>query len=171
MNFNPECYRCSNEGWVINSLGTYINCPVCHDSRLIRILKANVFKLLVCLFKFFSDSLNKINWTSEEILRFERFYNVELEGKIEQRQELPFNSYDELFKTGNTVLKNKYAYKIISSYVVGYTESITLVGTALEVLTGSQDLLPLAEKTHNNAVMGKDTANEFWKAVDEVVKN
>ena len=78
MNLNPNCYKCEREGWVINSLGTYIVCPVCHDNRLIRILKDNLFKLLVCLFKFFSDSLSKINWASDDTLKFERLYNVEL---------------------------------------------------------------------------------------------
>jgi hypothetical protein len=171
MNWNPECYRCSNEGWCINTLGVYINCPVCHDNRLVRILKNNLFKLLVRLFKTSSDLLNKINWASPDTIRFERLYNVELEGKIEARQELPFNSYEEVFENANPVLKNKYAYKIVSSYVVGYTESVNLVGTALEVLTGSQDLLALATKTHHEAQLGKDTSNEFYQALSEASKN
>jgi hypothetical protein len=171
MNWNPECYRCKSEGWAINSLGTYIICPVCHDSRLIRILKQNGFNLILKLFKLSSDYLKKINWASDETLHFQRLYNVELEGTIEVAQKLPFENYEQLFETGNEVLKNKYAYKIVSNYVTGYTERPELVGTALEVLTGSQDLLSLAEKTHSNALLGKDTANEFWKAVDEVRKN
>ena len=166
MNWNPECFRCKNEGWAINTLGVYIVCPVCHDSKLIRILKDSIFNLILNLFKTSSDYLNKINWASEDKLKLERLYNVELGGSVETAQKLPFESYEEVFEKANDVLKNKYAYKIISNYVVGYTERKELVGTALEVLTGSQDLLPLAEKTHNNAVMGKGDANEFWTAVD-----
>jgi hypothetical protein len=171
MNWNPTCYKCQNEGWTINSLGVYIDCPVCRDSRLIRILKDNLFKLSVKLFKFFSDSLNKINWASEDTLRFERLYNVELEGKVETRQELPFENYEEVFEKGNEVLKNKIAYKIISNYVTGYTERKELVGTSLEVLTGSQALLPLAEATHNNSMLGKDTRDQFYQALNEASKN
>lgn len=171
MNMNPDCYRCQNEGWVINTLGTFITCPVCHDSRVIRIVKDSFFKFSLSLFKFSSDLLTKINWASEDILKLERLYNVELDGKIETRQELPFKSYDELFKTGNEVLKNKYAYKIISSYVMGYSESVTSVGTALEVLTGSQNLLNLAIQTHGNAQLGKDTSDKFYQALNEALKN
>lgn len=166
-----ECFKCQNSGFYINTLGVYINCPVCHDSKLIRILKDNIFKLSLKLFKLSSDLLNKINWVSEDKLKLERLYNVELAGQVEVAQALPFESTEEVFEKANDVLKNKYAYKIISSYVAGYTERKELVGTALEVLTGSQDLLSLAEKTHNSSLLGKDTTNEFWRAVDESSKN
>jgi hypothetical protein len=170
MNYNPECYRCKNEGWTINSLGTYIVCPVCKDSKLIRILKTSIFNLILKLFKLSSDYLNKINWASNDVIRFERLYNVELEGKIEQRQEMPFENYKQAFEKGNEVFKNKLAYKLISEYVFGYTVKQELVGMALEALTGSQSLLALAEKTHNSAVLGKDTSAEFYQALNENLK-
>jgi hypothetical protein len=166
-----ECPKCQNSGFYINSLGVYIVCPVCRDSRAVRILKDNLFKLLLRLFKLSSDALNKINWASEDTIRFERLYNVELEGKIEERQEMPFESYEQVFENGNEVLKNKIAYKIITSYITGYTERKELVGTALEVLTGSQDLLVIAEQTHNNATLGKDTREIFYQALNEASKN
>jgi hypothetical protein len=167
MNWNPNCYRCEREGWCINSLGTYIQCPVCHDNKLIRILKDNVFNLILKLFKFSSNHLKYINWVSDDKLKLERLYNIELAGEVQVARKLPFESYQEVFEKGNDVIRNKYAYKIVSSYVTGYTEPKELIGTALEVLTGSQDLLSLAEKTHNSSLLGRDTTNEFWKAVDE----
>jgi hypothetical protein len=160
--YDPECYRCKNEGWVINSLGTYINCPVCHDSKIIRILKENIFKLIVKLFKLSSDYLKKLNWASEKTIHFQRLYNVELSGHVEERQELPFENYSEAFEKGNSVFKNKLSYKILSEYVYGYTVQKELVGLALETLTGSQDLLPMAENTHNNALLGRDTSEIFY---------
>jgi hypothetical protein len=54
---------------------------------------------------------------------------------------------------------------------MGYTERQELVAASLKVLTGSQDLLKLATETHNSAMAGKDGSNEFWKALDETVKN
>lgn len=171
MNYNPECFKCLNTGFYVNTLGVYINCPVCHDSRLIRIVKDNIFKLLVKLFKVSSDSLNKINWASEDTIRFARFYNVELLGKVEQRQELPFESYEQVFETANEVLKNKVAYKIVSNYVSGYTEREELVAAALEVLTGSKSLLPMAVTTHNSYSLGKDITGPFWNALNESLKN
>ena len=171
MNLNPNCYRCENEGWCINSLGVYITCPVCHDNRVVRVLKAFSFKLALKLFNHSSDLLSKINWASEDVLRFERLYKVELEGKIEVAQELPFKSYEEVFSTGNEVLKNKIAHKIISSYVTGYTERKELVETSLEVLTGSRNLVSLADTTHYNSILGKDTTNEFYQALNEASKN
>ncbi len=168
---NPECYKCLESGFYINSLGVYIVCPVCYDSRLVRILKDKVFKLLVILFKLSSDLLNKINWASEDTLRFERLYNVGLGRKLEERQEMPFESYEEALKTGNEVFKSKLAFKILSNYVLGYTEHRELVGMALEVLTGSQELLSLAEQTHyNSVILGKNTIDQFYLTLNENIK-
>src|SRR5579859_3750456 len=174
MTLNPECYKCYNEGWIINSLGVYINCPVCHDSRLIRILKDNIFKLLLKLFKLSSDSLNKINWASEQTIKFERLYNVELEGRIEKAKELPFESYEQAFEKGNFALKNKIAYKLISDYAVGYTVNLDLLRLAIKELVISEKVETVCvslEQTHSAALMGKDKSEEFYKELNDNLKN
>lgn len=169
----PECYRCKNEGWTINSLGVYINCPVCHDSRAIRILKDNLFKLTLKLFKLFSDLLNKINWASEQTIHFERLYNVELEGKVERSEKLPFDNYTEVFENGNEVLKNKIAIKIISDYVVGYTVNLDLVRLSIKELVISEKVETLCvsiANAHSAALIGKDKSEDFYKELNDNLK-
>jgi hypothetical protein len=174
MNWNPECYRCKNEGWVINTLGVYITCPVCHNSRLIRILKQTTFNLILELFKFSSDYLKKINWASSETLHFQRLYNVELEGKIEKRQPLPFENYEVAFETGNEVFKNKISYKLISEYVVGYTVNLDLLRLAVKELVVPEKVETICvslEQAHGAALLGKDRSQEFYKELNDNLKN
>ena len=173
-NWNPECYRCKQEGWIINTLGVYITCPVCRDSRLIRILKDNLFKLILSLFKLFSDLLNKINWASSDTIRFARLYNVELEGKIEKAQPLPFENYEIAFEKGNEVFKNKISQKLIGDYLVGYTVNLDLVRLAVKelVIPEKVEVVCLSlEQAHNAALLGKDKSEEFYKELNDNLKN
>src|SRR5579864_430448 len=174
MNWNPECYRCQNEGCVINTLGVYIDCPVCRDSRLVRILKQTTFNLILKLFKISSDYLKKLNWASEQEIRFARIYNVELEGKIEKAQKPPFESYETVFETGNTVFKNKVAYKLIGDYLVGYTVNLDLLRLAIKELVIPEKIEAVCvslEQAHGAALMGKDRSEDFYKELNNNLKN
>ena len=173
LKYNPECFRCKNEGWVINTLGVYISCPICHNSRLVRILKENIFNFTLKLFKLFSDYLKSINWASDTTLSFARLYNVETAGKIEYRQDMPFENYQEVFKNGNFALRNKIAYKLLSDYAVGYTvapELVRLCITELVNLKAVEDMVVLAQSTHGAALLGKDKSEEFYRAINANLK-
>jgi hypothetical protein len=169
---DPDCFKCHTAGFIINSIGNYVTCPVCKDSKIIRNAKQYVFNILLKLFHFTSDSLESLNWVSEESLRFERLYKIDTKGHFEIAEEPPFQSYDEVFKNSNDILKNKFAHKIVSSYLSGYSESLTHVETSLKTLLENQDyfdeLYALAKETHNNSCLGKDTIDAFYNRLQEI---
>lgn len=169
---DPDCFNCHKTGFIINSIGNYVNCPVCRDSKIIRIFKQFEFNILLKLFHFASDALESVNWTSEDSLRLERMYKVDAKGHFEVAEEPPFQSYDEVFQNSNDILKNKYAHKIVSSYLSGYTESISNVETSLKILLEDQkyfeELYNLAKEVHGNSMLGKDTVDLFYKRLEEI---
>lgn len=169
---DPECYKCYRAGWVINSIGNYVVCPVCKDNRAIRILKEFTFNTLVFLFHKASDSLSTVNWVSQDTLMWTRTYNVETKGHFETAEEPPFESYEEVFNSGNEVLQNKFAHKILASYLSGYSEALPNVETSLKTLLENQnyfeELYALAKETHNNATFGKDTVDTFYNRLQEI---
>jgi hypothetical protein len=169
---DPECYKCGNTGWIIDTIGLYVICPICKDSVTIRNIKQYVFNILLKFFRVASDSLDFLNWASEDTLREERLYKVETKGHFEVAEEPAFQSYEEVFNSGNEILKNKYAHKILSNYLYGSSENTTNIETAIKILLEELDhfseMYDLAKRTHTNATLGKDTSDEFYNRLQEI---
>jgi hypothetical protein len=151
LKYDPECYKCGNEGWVFGEIqGDFNRCSICKNSRLLRISKHLSFNILLKFFGFFYDSLELINWVPEDVLEFNRLHNKAVKARV--------------------------AKKILLDYATGYAVNIEKVKMASEVLAGpnAPKLFHLAEKEHFSGDMigsGHELSKEFTEQLDSIFKN
>ena len=142
LKYDPECYRCRNEGWITNdSFKDLITCPICGGKRLTRIVKNLTYKAILNVFGVFYNLLEKVNWVSQDILDFNRLHNKSI--------------------------KQRVAKKIVTDYASGYAVEVDRVVLALETLAGTeaQAYFELAQKSHFNAFETHQIDQDFAKAI------
>lgn len=143
--YDPDCYSCHNEGWVIGSSFKELKtCPVCKNNRFTRIVKQVAYNLVFTVFGVIYDALEAINWVDENTLEFHRLHNKEAKYRV--------------------------ARKTLIEYASGYDVNRTLFNSSLATIAGknNKDFLSIVERAHFKATGTHETDLEFVKLLDEM---